>query len=483
MFGCQTGRHGQFTSLILLLVILLVACTSQATRVESTPTIGTEVTPTLPSTDTPEPTHTVEPSREPTIEPTAEIPTEEPTEELVQLSEKLVASLKEGETFRIVENNAIIFDRSGNLITTKDMSGNNLGNSQTPALVEGMANRGELPTSQVSENVQLAWSGEAGNSQILAMNEGQGWRSVWNLTVTLDPGYSVEIDATTNQPVFKNAKGELLYVRNNAGEYEMVPSPTQLETVNAYHEAVDFGMHPIRGDEIYKRGIDALVRGAPNYWSSLGVNPDFDSVMKYLRTVNYQVSTIAPSGNTLQLVGGDRSGSGMGVIHDMVGAGEGITIDFSDIKLMVISPGMVTGEIANASAVTEGEGFFKENLYRGERVLYFGMTFYEDSSGILHPVWVTMYQNIGTLLSYSPWDEYTMSPGNIHALKTEGISYSDIYDAKMLTAQMNGWFEYLIRHLDLEYLAVTDITAGIEGSVDIRPISVHDEEVLFQIQE
>lgn len=80
MFGQQIGRHGWFTSLTLLLGILLVACAGQSIQVESASTIGSGVSSTRLPTGTPEPTLRVEPSKKPTAAPTA-LPTEtqEPT--------------------------------------------------------------------------------------------------------------------------------------------------------------------------------------------------------------------------------------------------------------------------------------------------------------------------------------------------------------------------------------------------------------------
>jgi len=344
---------------------------------------------------------------------------------------------------------------------------------------EALANLGVeyQSVTNLDESRQVAWSGAEGTGEPLAIYEpGKSWYSIWNLTVTLDPNWTLD-KAVGEDSLAIRRGGELLYRQNNEGNWEMVPSPVQLETMNAYHEAVDFGIVPIDGHEMYEKVIDGLVQGAPEYWRDLGVNPDANSVLSYLRSVDYKVPVESPNGERLKLV--QRDNYGRGFIKTLDDPADAV-VDLSDTKYIFAGLGVVTQNVGNISTIMNDKEIM-HHINKIKMPLYFGLGFYRDQTNALRPVWI-FANTYPEATSISEWQDWHLSPINVNALETEGISYSEDYDSRLMTAFFKGYWQFLLRGIDDKYFGIHGEAASIAGAIDVRARTVKSGEEFFRRQ-
>lgn len=270
-----------------------------------------------------------------------------------------------------------------------------------------------------------------------------------------------------------DAAGNLLYRRNPEGIFEMVMSPTQAETVNAYHGAVDFGLAPKDGQQNYQELMSGIIAASKPFWQSMGVSPDYESVMAYLRSVGYMTSA-GVNGNKIKNLTGN--GDGQGFITD-IPLPESAIINWSDIKYFFVNCGITSNNIGNSRIVVEellAGGMWKV------RDFYFGVSFAKQGD-VYVPVFAIINENPETLQTYPDFDNYTFSPRDLGVLETTDPTQSSTHDQKLASGIHRAVIEFLTGNLNGTYVELRS-NGGLTNPVRINQFSVSAEEVRYSLE-
>lgn len=327
----------------------------------------------------------------------------------------------------------------------------------------------------LSDGVQLAWSGEGGAGEVIALYEvDKGWYSIDNLTIALDPGWRVEVDQTSGQPVITRADGTLLYAYGESGELEMVPAPAIPGTFQSYHEAVDFGLQPKDAQAVYQRIMTSMAESQYNnqYWWDLGVSPTYEGVMAYLNSNDFQVPTISPNGHRLVNVG--LVGPSQGEPHSIeLEAG---IIDFGNIRYAVVNTGMARENVGNLDLLIEKESVAANIINMGPQI--FGLGFYEEN-GVYKPLWVHMnaaYDDV-SLSAVKEWRDNHLYPNELGVIET----LMDEKGSKLVTAWLLAYLQFLDDpNVNGWYFGINRTTNTATHVVPMTTAFVRNSDVLFE---
>lgn len=269
-----------------------------------------------------------------------------------------------------------------------------------------------------------------------------------------------------------DAAGNLLYERGADGQFEMVMLPTQPgqeETMIAYHEDGDFGMDAIDGDQNYKELMTALINSSRSYWQDLGVSPDYENVMAYLRTVNYLTTNGTSNGNQIiTALGNSEAYAFKGPARLDATA----IIDWKDIRFLFMGVGSSTKNIGNSTRITDE--LISHGLVDFGDHTYFGISFIE-TDGTYKPVFTVINRKTG----YPDWENYTLSPKNLDAIVSQ--DGDKFQDQELVSGMFRATLEVL-NGLDGIVYGLNIRPVYLDNPLDFQPITVSEGERRFRLE-